>query len=276
VLARALELSGLGFPLMGLQRLIDQFEARASQCLTADALRSLLDEVVRELGFDFFALLHHGSLRREGEHLVRLDTYPQGWVEELIGQALAADDPVHLASGRTAVGFEWARIDCLLPLTRRHRHIFERSRRHGIGEGYTVPANVPGEPPGSCSFAVRTGRRLPADRLLSAEQIGAHAFDAARRIAGYPARAAHKRLSPRELECLHLLALGKTDWEISRILAISEETAHQYVKSARAAYDAVSRTHLVVQALLDGTIGFADVAPDLFGGASARGGSFSR
>lgn len=69
------------------------------------------------------------------------------------------------------------------------------------------------------------------------------------------------RLSRRELQCLRLVARGKTDWEIARILGLSVETAHQYVKRARAAYDTVSRTQLVVHGLRDCWISFEEAIP---------------
>jgi LuxR family transcriptional regulator, quorum-sensing system regulator CciR len=59
---------------------------------------------------------------------------------------------------------------------------------------------------------------------------------------------------------LRLLAAGKSDWEISVILGLGEETVRKYVKSARAAYDAVSRTQLAVLALEDQQIAFEDLA----------------
>jgi len=63
-------------------------------------------------------------------------------------------------------------------------------------------------------------------------------------------------LSRRELQCLRFAAAGKTDMEIALILGISGETARQYVKRARAAYDVVSRTQLVVLRLRDDWISF--------------------
>jgi LuxR family quorum-sensing system transcriptional regulator CciR len=242
-------------------RLIDQFDQKAATCLCDADLRALLDDMARELGFRFFALLHHASLSRGSGRLVRIDNYPEGWEEELIASGLASDDPVHLASTRVATGFCWEKLGKFLPLSRNHREILARSRRHGIGAGFTVPANVPGEPSGSCSFAVRLGRELPRRRLLCAEQIGAHAFETARRIHHYPEAREHPRLSRRQLQCLRLVARGKTDWEIATILGIGVETVHLYVKRARAAYDVVSRTQLVVQTLLDGTISFDDAIP---------------
>lgn len=242
-------------------RLIDQFEEKAGGCTSDAALRAILDDVVRELGFHYFALLHHASLRPGGARLVRVDNYPAGWEQEMLDRGYVSDDPVHLASGRTNIGFAWTDLGGLVPLTARHREILERSARHGIGPGFTVPANVPGEPGGSCSFAVKRGRELPHQRLLCAEQIGAHAFQMARRIHHYPAAGLHPHLNRRELQCLHLLAAGKTDWEIATILGISVDTAHQYVKRARAAYDVVSRTQLVVHGLRDAWISFDDAIP---------------
>lgn len=242
-------------------RLVDLFAEAAIQCTSDADLRPLLEEVTHELGFHYFALLHHASLRWSAGPLARCDNYPADWEQELVAKGLVPDDPVHHASLRTNIGFSWSELDALLSLTSRHRSILERSSRHGIGEGFTVPANVPGEPSGSCSFAVRQGGLFPAHRLRCAELIGAHAFRAARRIHDYPARASHTHLSRRELQCLRLLAAGKTDWEIAAILGISVETAHQYVKSARAAYDVISRTQLVVHGLRDAWISFDDAIP---------------
>jgi LuxR family quorum-sensing system transcriptional regulator CciR len=63
------------------------------------------------------------------------------------------------------------------------------------------------------------------------------------------------------IECVRLVALGKTDWEIANILGLGIETARQYVKHARAAYDVVSRTQLAVHALRDEWIGFDEAIP---------------
>lgn len=246
---------------MAYARLADQFEARAGLCANDNDLSALLDEVTRELGFDRFALLHHQSLRSPRTGLVRLDNYPDGWEAELVRTGLVGADPVHLASNRTNIGFSWGELAGLVTLGPRQREVLERGRSFGLGDGFTVPVNIPGEPSGSCSFAVRSGATLPAGRLLCAETIGAHAFRAARRIHDYPAKRGPPRLSRRERQCVRLVAAGKTDWEIGAILGISVETVHQYVKRARAAYDVVSRTQLVVCSLRDALISFDEAIP---------------
>ena len=242
-------------------RLIDQFDARAPHCEDATGLVALLEDAARELGFDYFALLHHASLILPGRGLIRLDTYPEGWAEELVGEDLIGNDPVHHACRRTHIGFAWDRLGEITPIGGAERAVLSRARRHGIGDGFTIPINVPGEPPGSCTFAVRVGADLPRGRLLSAEQLGAHAFAAARRIARYPVAANSPRLSRRERQCLRLLAAGKSDAAIGTILGISPETVHQYVKRARAAYGVASRAQLVACALRDSLISYDEAIP---------------
>jgi len=242
-------------------RLIDQFEDQAGLCASSEDLRRLLDLVAQELGFQYFALLHHASLRPSSSGLIRVHNYPAAWEDELVSGQLGPEDPVHAACRRTNIGFAWDELGSLFALNARHQQILERSRRYGIGAGFTVPANVPGEPNGSCSFAVRGGRRLPEHRLMCAELIGAHAFRAARRIQGFTTPRPRTHLSRRQLECLRLVAAGKTDWEIAAILRLSVDTARQYVKSARAAYDVVSRAQLVVHGLRDAWISYEDAIP---------------
>jgi LuxR family quorum-sensing system transcriptional regulator CciR len=251
------------------RRLSDRFAEAARSCASLDDLRALLRSVVPELGFDYFALVDHSSLAGPSGAFVRLDNYPQAWVEEFLVAGLAADDPVHLASRRSNNGFGWRELDALIRLERRHSDILERSRAHGLGPGFTVPANVPGEPSASCSFVVAAGTPLPAQSLGCAELVGAHALAAARRLRPGGSRPQPPHLSRRELDCLRLVALGKTDWEIARILGLSTETVRQYVKRARAAYDAVSRAQLIAFALRDSWISFEETIPPS-GGISER------
>lgn len=244
-----------------MRRLSDRFAEDAAACTRLTELAGLIADAAGELGFDFFALLDHASLHDRSGALVRIDNYPDAWVRELLDHGDVADDPVHLASSRANSGFSWQALPALIPLEPRHRRILERSRLFGFGDGFTVPANVVGEPAASCSFAMRRGRDMPATRLRCAELVGAHALTASRRLRGPASHRARPRLSPREIQCLRLVAQGKTDWEIATILSISVETAHQYLKRARAAYDVVSRTQLVVHALRDAWISFEDAIP---------------
>lgn len=242
-----------------MKSLVDRFAEVARTCEHVLQLRDALSDAALELGFHHFALLDHASLTAPAG-LVRIDNYPEPWVKEFVESGYAPDDPIHVASRRSAMGFSWGELGSFVKLEHRHKVILSRSRHHGLGEGFTIPANIAGEPSASCSFVVRRGTALPVSRLHSAQLVGAHALHAARRLRSTPLPS-RPRLSRREVECLKLVARGKSDWEISRILGISIHTARQYVKRARSAYDAVSRSQLIVYALRDSWISFDDAIP---------------
>jgi len=61
-------------------------------------------------------------------------------------------------------------------------------------------------------------------------------------------------LSPRERDCLAFVAAGKSDWEISVILSLSQNTVRSYVDTARKKLDAQTRTHAVARAMALGLI----------------------
>ena len=58
----------------------------------------------------------------------------------------------------------------------------------------------------------------------------------------------------REKECLRWRASGKSDWDISQIMNISERTVKFHLENARAKLDALNTTHAVAKALATGAI----------------------
>lgn len=243
-------------------RIIDRFGERAAAIAHCRELEGLLADATKELGFDYFAVLHHASLARPARRLIKIHNYPPAWEDQLAeSPELAGIDPVHRACARTHVGFRWGDLPWLVRLGPAESRYLDRARAHDIADGFTIPINVPGESAGSCTFAVGHSRALPDRRLYCAEQVGLHAFHAARRLHGFPVTGRPPKLSRREMQCVRLIAAGKTDWEIAAILGISVETAHQYVKRARAAYDVVSRTQLVACGLRDALVSYDEAIP---------------
>lgn len=224
---------------------------------TAD-LNSLLGAAAGELGFRFHALVHHGRIARAPAARLTLVDYPGSWQERFDADALYRIDPVQCACRTQLVGFSWNELGALVRLTPRQRQILEDSRRHGIGEGFTVPIHLPGERAASCSFATRDGVALPGRNLMAAQLVGQFGFEVSRRI-GRPCERPRKPLSPRQRECVVLMAQGKSDWEIARILELSEETVTKYLNAARSRFDVARRTQLAIMALHDGEIGFDEV-----------------
>jgi LuxR family quorum-sensing system transcriptional regulator CciR len=217
-------------------------------------LAGLVGAISRDMGFDYFSLVQFDLARDPGGRgLISISSYPSSWLEEVQCERLYEADPAYLASCRTSVGFRWADIGSIIPLGARQREILRRSKRAGLGDGFTVPAHIPGESSGLATFVVRTGRSLPERRLSMAQLVGAFGYEAARRLRRIgQAAATPTPLTPRQVDCVLLIARGKSDWEISRILGIAEDTVTEHVDGARRRYGVARRSQLVVRALYDG------------------------
>ncbi len=245
---------------MGCESIVEAFTEAVQLVSSSDELRTIVEEVGRELGFRYFALTHHVDVPRTPQPAIRLHNYPAAWVEYFDRHQLGPSDPVHRASHLTNVAFAWSRVPAMLDLTPRDRDIFERARRAGLGDGFTVPAHIPGESAGSCSFASAAGLSIPMNRLPLIQLVGAVAFDGARRLSGVRIADANRpRLTDRQRDCVYWAARGKSDWEIAHILGLSHETVIQHLKQARERYGVAKRTQLTVHALFDGTLTFVDV-----------------
>lgn len=252
---------------------VEHFIEQSKRAATPRDLERLLAAISADMGFDYYALIHHvdlapmdpGLAHMEEGSLVALTNYPEGWVEAYVARNIVANDPVLLASHRSNVGFRWDEVPNLIKVTSAHRAITEDTRKAGLERGYTVPAHVPGEANGSCNFAMRTGRPLPERNLLMAQMVGSFAFQAARsmvmRARGRPKPPSRSPLSPRQLECLALVARGKSDWEIARILGIGPESVKHHVKMAREHYDVPTRVQAAFRAVFESQLTLSDVVP---------------
>ena len=240
---------------------VDAFVRDVGQASSEADLVDMLTEISREMGFSYFALTHHVDVRQAPSSIIRLDNYPSEWVDYFDSNQLGASDPVHRASHLTSVGFPWSRLPAMIALTPRDFEVLELAGARGIGDGFTVPAHVPGESNGSCSFATCAGVPLSEEHFPLAQLVGAFAFEAARRLSGIRLNGAlpAPRLTDRQRDCVVWAARGKTDWEIARILGVSHETVIQHLKHARERYGVAKRTLLAVHALFDGTISFTDI-----------------
>ena len=237
---------------------VDAFIREVRRLKSEEALADALGAVAHDLGFRYFALTDHVDVRQSSA-AIRMHNYPPGWAEWFDSHGLGGTDPVHRASNITSVGFPWSDLPEMIVLTEADRRILELAQQEGLGEGYTVPAHVPGEAHGSCSFACRPGEYFTEQQQSLLQLVGAFAFEAARRMRRNRFFRRQVKLTDRQRECVLWAACGKTDSEIALILGISPETVIEHLRHARERYGVNNRTLLAIHALFDGTIGFLDI-----------------
>lgn len=236
-------------------------DVRAAASLAA--LAAALAAATSSMQFDYFALSQrlpgNAGASALSDRLL-LANFPDHWIDRFSSQNRIADDPVRLASERSITPFVWSELGRIVQLTGRHRSMMTLARSIGIGDGYSVPIHVPGQASGLVSFVIADGRAWPGDVLPAAHYLACFAFEAARRLVmADQAPVAAATLTQRQLDCVALAARGKSDWVVGQLLGLTNGTVHKYLEAAKQRYGVSSRTELVVRALHDGHLSFADV-----------------
>ena len=222
-----------------------------------------MGDITREMGFDAYSLMQNVKEFTSHHRRFGIGNFRCEWVNYFLKHKLHPHDPVHLASLRTSVGFRYEEMPSLVELTDARQNVILQAKRLGrITDGFCVPTHVPGEANGMCTFVVCGGTDLPEKNLLMAQLIGSFAYEAARQVLFWRddgRTPPQQSLTNRQLECVLLVGRGKTDWEIAKLLGITEDTVTAHINEARRRYEVSRRTQLPVQALYRGDLAFADI-----------------
>ncbi len=245
------------------------FVERTARSTSAQHISADFTRTLEELGFRYFACSSHVDPLRPVRAVMVLN-YPREFVEEFSVQAWHRIDPVFLRADRSPTPFSWDAPEFLRSLTSDQRAVLREARHFGLAHGYTIPIHAPGYAGvarASCSV-VPESPRLPQGTYSVVHLIASYVFQAAwRELEHTQPLPDPPPLTPRERECLELVALGKDQWSIGRLLNISEHTVHAHIESARRRLGASHSAHAVAIALASGQIKFGDLhfpseAPD--------------
>jgi DNA-binding CsgD family transcriptional regulator len=155
-------------------------------------------------------------------------------------------DPLVEQMNRAPHAFRWSSL--LARVDPARRHVMNDAAAFGIRDGLAVAIHGPRGAIGAVTILALHYDLAPQDeRALHMASLYLHARMTALRAPASPPRV--RNLTPRERECLNWVAAGKTDWEISQILNISEQTTHGYVQNAMAKLSARTRAQAVALAM---------------------------
>lgn len=129
---------------------------------------------------------------------------------------------------------------------RRFGRYWEAMGEGGIADA--LCASAYGRDRGIASLHIGFGARdLAPDFAEAVQTAGSIVAERLLRFAMPANDDAPAELSPRERDAIAYVAEGKTDWEIGRILGVSEATARFHVDNARKKLGAVNRAHAVAR-----------------------------
>lgn len=231
---------------------IDEFIDAANQATNSDALLELFRSAVGDVGYENIVMAEVA-----GGDILELPVIlcPDGYPEYYFESGFQNIDPVLPLAMTTRAPYRWAEIGNSVPLNKQQRDFFEECNRIGVADGVTFPLHGPR---GSTTVVSLSRRQPNADGHARTQELTVMAmvFSMSLRRLTRPEETLEPpiRLSPREHECLNWCKAGKSAWEISQILGISERTAQFHISNAMAKLGASSRIAAVVMAIQQGLL----------------------
>jgi len=230
--------------------IVDVKEAKSSS-----DLQECLDSLRKCIGFDWYMFAMN---RSEGmpDHLF-LTNYPSDWLMRYGSEKLFNVDPVvkYVLNHQDVVFWDTFK-DLEGYNTKKQIEFMRLAQSYGLGSGCSIPCNSYGRF-AVFSIAVRSEKEMEniyeylphihyfanqiKNSVLSIDDIIGVNLD-------------HEKVTLREKDCLYWGSEGKTSWEISQILGISERTVVFHFNNAAKKLNAANRQHAISKALIYGVI----------------------
>jgi LuxR family quorum-sensing transcriptional regulator LasR len=210
----------------------------------------------RQYGFDKVLFAMAGSRHSRLENAFVQSNYPSKWRERYDAERLAYVDPAVTHCMSSTLPLLWQPEIYRSPA---QRAMYEEASGHGLRAGVTFPIHGPNGEFGSLNFAadavpdaayLKGVARLLPDLAL----VRDYAFASGVRFCPPPTQEAAPRLTPRELEVLNWVMVGKSSWEISKITSCSEATVNFHMGNIRQKFNVNTRQQAVVRAISLGLI----------------------
>lgn len=229
-----------------------EFAAHANQYSDLKTLTTDFSRIVGRFGFSSFIFTGLPRAGFDVAPLIICDRWPSGWTDRYSRMNYFAEDPVGRWSISKRRPFRWRDAQKAEVATTIRRQIAGEAQDHGLGDGIAYPLR--GENGAVVSLA--TEGKLSIDPMDEASiYLAVSYFKAAAEDIEAASEAQHRPiLTCRELENLKWMAAGKTAWETSCILAISESTVKVHRASIRAKLGVTSTTQAIAIAAYRGII----------------------
>jgi LuxR family quorum sensing-dependent transcriptional regulator len=215
---------------------------------STDAISDALLDVVRPFGFTRLLagiIPTPGMTMQQQVANVVLHRWPEQWSQRYFSQNYLFNDPTIQRVTSSTEPFLWSDIRPAYNADRSARRIMDEACEFKLGFGFTVPMlTLDGQ---SAGLSVASDRgELPPHLRGGLQLLGVYSFARALNLSQTPTPV---KLTVREIDVLQWIAEGKTDWEIGKILHVSEHLVDKMARQIRLKFGATNRIQAVAQAL---------------------------
>jgi LuxR family transcriptional regulator, quorum-sensing system regulator BjaR1 len=238
--ARAVDYATVAFDL------IDEFERYS----TPDEVVECMSIALQTFGFTAFLVVDTPEAIGNTKPVFLLNGWPPDWALHYQRENYYKDDPIATRSRRSIDPFEWSEVAYDTKRGSRAAEVMDAGRQFGLRDGFVVPIN---RVTGTMSSITMAGERPDFEPRAKRAMhlIGLYAHAKAISLHGRDEKAQRPLdLTEGEREVLTWTAVGKSSWEISVILNMSEAGVEWRIKSAMRKLGAANKTQAVVNAIL--------------------------
>ena len=187
------------------------------------------------------------------DHVLLCD-WPSEWLERYLSRNYVDHDPVvsHLKLLRAP--FQWRDAVQSMPADKSSDEVMRDARQFKLRDGLAFPLITL---EGQIALVSLGGEavELSDAEFAMVSLASTYAIGRAMQLQTTVGKTIdHIELTPRERECLQWAAVGKSEWEISQILGISEHTSEKHLLNAKGKLGAVNRVQAVAEAIRRGYI----------------------
>lgn len=224
----------------------------------------LCQEFTRLMGFDWFLLgLCNPTTSLNEPDIQVITDYPEQWMALYNEKNFVNSDPVVAYALNHSVPIKWNKLIELAAYSdEKYLNMMKLTQQYGLRNGVSVPLKTQAGYFGVFSLAANISNEefdeLCEKAVADIQFFSSHAQEA---VIAYlkaadqsePELLRHE-LTKREHECLFWACEGKTAWEISVILEITERTVLFHLSNVTNKLGASNRQHAVAKALLLGIV----------------------
>ena len=238
----------------------DRTLAYIGELETADSPAAIAGKLLGMTAPFGLTALMAGTVPREGTPTARqkdhvlLCNWPAGWLERYVARNYVDHDPVVSRMRQTQEPVQWRDAAEEFPINRDGEAVMGDAGEFKLRDGLAFPlVTLDGE----IVVVSLGGEKVEMSGLEfgMVSLVATYAIGRAMQLNSQPEKTIGRAvLTPRERECLKWAAAGKSEWEISQILGISEHTSEKHLLNAKHKLGTVNRVQAVAEAIRRGYI----------------------
>lgn len=227
-----------------------EFVTSIEKLATCQDVIERFSRAIAEFGFDSYIMTAVDE--RDVTQRVMASGWNPEWVAIHTERKLKEADPVRRQVLRSVNPFFWSEASYDPQREPRAKQVMDLAADFRMKEGFCVPIRE-GSSVRAISIAGEKPDRGPGIKAVL-HIVSLFTYSRFCGLIKSELPPSHSLLTYREREALRWVSIGKSDWDISTILRISERTARAHVENAMHKLKAANRTAAVTEALSRGEI----------------------